>query len=76
MGGPGRRGNRRDAPRCFGRLTNASLGGRLEIIKALIETLGVDVDAADWYGWTALMLAASRGHIDAVNALRRHGATR
>jgi len=35
---------------------------------------GADVDAKDRYGQTALMLAAHRGHLIAVEALLRHGA--
>jgi hypothetical protein len=47
----------------------AARGGHLDIIEAFIGTLGVDVDAVDEYGWTALMRAASYGHTDTVNAL-------
>jgi hypothetical protein len=36
----------------------AARGGHLEIVEAFIETLGVDVEAADQNGWTALMYAA------------------
>jgi ankyrin repeat protein len=50
-------------------MTSAASGGHLDIIEALIGTLGVDVDAVDWIGWTALMYAAFHGHTDTVNAL-------
>jgi hypothetical protein len=47
----------------------AARGGHLDIIEAFIGTLGVDVDAIDHYGDTALMRAAEHGHTDTVNAL-------
>ena len=50
-------------------LAGAASGGHLDIIEAFIGTLGVDVDALDHYGETALMLAASNGHTATVNAL-------
>jgi ankyrin repeat protein len=50
-------------------MTCAARGGHLDIIEAFIGTLGVDVDAADEDGWTALMRAAKNGHTATVNAL-------
>jgi hypothetical protein len=50
-------------------LAGAASGGHLDIIEAFIGTLGVDVDAIDHYGETALMHAATNGHTDTVNAL-------
>jgi hypothetical protein len=50
-------------------LVNATSGGHLDIIEALIGTLGIDVDAVNRYGTTALMYAAGHGHTDTVNAL-------
>ena len=47
----------------------AARGGHLQIVEALIETLGGDVEAVDLYGETALMFAARDGHTDIVNAL-------
>ena len=47
----------------------AARGGHLEIIKALIETLGIYVDAVDGNGLTALMWAAWNGHTDIVEKL-------
>jgi hypothetical protein len=47
----------------------AASGGHLDIVEAFIGTLGVDVDAVDEYGSTALMRAAGRGHTATVNAL-------
>jgi hypothetical protein len=50
-------------------IVNAARGGHLDIIEAFIGTLGVDVDAVDKRGQTALMYAAAYGHTDTVNAL-------
>jgi hypothetical protein len=47
----------------------AASGGHLDIIEAFIGTLGVDVEAVNRYGETALMLAAAKGHTATVNAL-------
>jgi ankyrin repeat protein len=50
-------------------LGGAARGGHLDIIEAFIGTLGVDVEAVDQWGETALMHAAENGHTDIVNAL-------
>jgi len=50
-------------------LVNAAIGGHLDIVEAFIGTFGVDVDAVDEYGNTALMSAAQKGHTGTVNAL-------
>jgi hypothetical protein len=50
-------------------LAGAASGGHLDVIEAFIGTFGVDVDAADGRGWTALMCAAYTGHTATVNAL-------
>jgi ankyrin repeat protein len=50
-------------------LAGAASGGHLDVIEAFIGTFGVDVDAADGKGWTALMRAAMHGHTATVNAL-------
>ena len=50
-------------------MAGAASGGHLDIIEAFIGTLGVDVDAIDHYGETALMRAAGNGRTDTVNAL-------
>jgi ankyrin repeat protein len=53
----------------------AAIGGHLDIVEAFIGTLGVDVDAVDEDGATALINAALYGHTDTVNALAgRHNA--
>jgi hypothetical protein len=48
---------------------HAAIGIHLDIIEAFIGTLGVDVDAVDMNGETALMRAAIHGHTDSVDAL-------
>jgi hypothetical protein len=51
-------------------LAGAASGGHLDIIEALIGTLGVDVEAVDHEdGSTPLMHAAMNGHTSTVNAL-------
>jgi ankyrin repeat protein len=51
-------------------IVNAARGGHLDIVEALIGTLGVDVEAVDeWDSKTALMCAAENGHTATVNAL-------
>jgi ankyrin repeat protein len=51
--------------------------GHTDIVNALAGTHHANVDAAaSKDGRTALVLASQSGHIDTVNALRRHGATR
>jgi hypothetical protein len=60
-------------------LAGAARGGHLDIIEAFIGTLGVDVDAVDQYGRTALMYAAMHGlagtHKANVEAVDRGGWT-
>ena len=50
-------------------MTCAACRGHLGIIEAFIGALGVDVEAVDYDGYTALMCAAMHGHTDTVNAL-------
>jgi ankyrin repeat protein len=51
-------------------IVNAARGGHLDIVEALIGTLGVDVEAVDEEdSMTALMWAAKNGHTATVNAL-------
>ena len=51
----------------------AARAGDLEVLIVLAAS-GVDVDARDRYGQTALMLAARGGHTDVVRWLAAHGA--
>ncbi|MFY9622676.1 MAG: ankyrin repeat domain-containing protein [Pyrinomonadaceae bacterium] len=48
-------------------------GGSLPIVQALLDQ-GVDMDAKDLSGWTALMYAAGDGHLAIVQALVAKGA--
>jgi hypothetical protein len=46
-------------------------------LPAVVDTLvahGVDLDAATWFGHTALHVAAGRGHEEVAKALLKHGA--
>ena len=51
----------------------AAKNGNYEIIKSLMFE-GVDVNAKDSDGWTALMYAAQQGHVEIVNLLLNNGA--
>jgi ankyrin repeat protein len=52
---------------------DAAVRGNVEALERLLEQ-GVDVDARDQYGQTALMLAAFHGHTPAVRVLAARGA--
>lgn len=47
--------------------------GELALVKSMLEK-GVDVNARNKYGQTALILAAARGHFDVVKLLLEKGA--
>ena len=51
----------------------AAQSGRLAMVKLLIEK-GININAQDDYGWTALMFAAKYGHLDTVKLLIAKGA--
>ena len=53
---------------------NAAMLGRLDIVKALIES-GADIQKKGQFGYTALHAAAQGGHLDVVQALVRYGAS-
>lgn len=55
------------------KLERAAVAGDVPAVEACLSA-GVDVNARDRYGQTALMLAAHRGHLDVVKALLHHGA--
>ncbi len=55
-------------------LMNAAMLGRLDIVKALIES-GADIQKKGQFGYTALHAAAQGGHLDVVQALVRYGAS-
>ena len=49
--------------------------GHVEFVKALLEDAGADTEAKGGSnGYTALMLASEKGHVDAVQALLDAGA--
>lgn len=47
--------------------------GDIEAVREHLRS-GVDIDALDRYGQTALMLAAHQGHVEIVELLVEHGA--
>ena len=49
-------------------LISASLEGRIDIVKLLLDKKGIDVNYKN-NGWTALMLASHKGNIDTVKLL-------
>ncbi len=53
--------------------TEAARWGRIQIVEELLGS-GMDVDAQDEYGRTALVLAASGGQLEIVELLIEHGA--
>ncbi|KAH8835258.1 ankyrin [Flagelloscypha sp. PMI_526] len=55
-----------------GTLHGATVDNNLTSLRSLLGT--VDVNARDEYGYTALHLAADRGHVEAVQLLLQHGA--
>ncbi len=57
------------------KLLRLAFEGKTDQIKKLIQG-GNDVNISDDYGRTALMLAASRGHIDTVHLLLENGAVK
>ena len=51
----------------------AASSGHVEVVTALLD-VGVDIEARDKCGWTALRFAASSGHVEVVTALLDAGA--
>jgi hypothetical protein len=47
--------------------------GDVQLVQGFIAR-GADVEQRDWKGWTCLMLAAERGHVEVVAALLEAGA--
>lgn len=54
---------------------NAAKSGGVESARALLQS-GVDINAKDRYGQTALMLAVIAGHTEIARRLARAGADR
>lgn len=50
-------------------LIEAARNGRLDIVNRLLENPNIDVNAKDYYGYTALIWAADKGRLDIVNRL-------
>ncbi|KAL4117231.1 hypothetical protein PRIC2_011223 [Phytophthora ramorum] len=48
--------------------------GQLKAVENLLENPNSDVNVADAEGWTPLISASSRGHVDVVSALLKMGA--
>ena len=55
-------------------LVIASYYNRIESVKLLLSTPGVDINASSDYGATALHFAAHRGHLEVVQLLLTNGA--
>jgi len=55
-------------------LRAAASRGEVEVLRALLDGGSVDVDAANEYGATALILACNRGHTEAARVLLEAGA--
>ncbi len=53
-------------------LSRAAESGHEAVVKLLLETKEVDVDAKDGYGRTPLSWAAGNGHEAVVKLLRRY----
>ena len=64
---------------CDGRNQNAlhiaSFEGYLDIVRVLLGTSDVELDARDACGHTALMLASLRGHLNCMRLLIEAGAS-
>jgi ankyrin repeat protein len=54
----------------WGALLSAAWGGRLQVVKYLVEEAGADVRCADPGGKTPFMVAAAEGYVDVVDYLR------
>nr|CAB3264484.1 peroxisomal NADH pyrophosphatase NUDT12 [Phallusia mammillata] len=55
-------------------LFRAAENGKINEVQYLVENQFVDIDVADQYKWTALMMASHNGHMDIVQFLLMHGA--
>ena len=53
-------------------LIDASHGGHVEVVRALLNHDGVDVNVKNNLGWTALIIASGYGHLEVVRALLNH----
>jgi ankyrin repeat protein len=51
-------------------LSDAALGGHLQVVKYLVEECGADVGRAEFNGKTPLVTALKKGHVDIVEFLR------
>ena len=55
------------------RLWEASLGGRLDEVRSLLDLDGLDIHYSDKDGCTSLFVASQMGHIDVVKVLIKAG---
>ena len=55
-------------------LFKAAEGGSLQDVKRIVESKMIDIDYADQFSWTSLMMASHQGHEEIVKYLLTQGA--
>ena len=61
------------APTCA-ELFKAAENGNLDVVKHILNSRVVDINAVDQFSWSALMMAANKGYHDIVKYLLSQGA--